>query len=167
MTARTTSCPRIVVRRATRPDIALLAAVLFPETSAEQVSQRWREDRDGHREAWIAELDGAVAGTVSTGGYGHQMPDSLRLFALDVGPPFRGRGVGTALIEAVEARACVLERPRVNLEVAIENAGAVRLYERLGYQPAGVPETMRWTRMGDDGGSEEIEELSWVMLKRL
>ena len=50
----------------------------------------------------IASLDEKIVGTVSTTGHLHQMPNSLRLFALDVSPVYRRRGVGTALLEAVE-----------------------------------------------------------------
>ncbi|MCY3543668.1 MAG: hypothetical protein OXH22_06460 [Chloroflexi bacterium] len=45
---------------------------------------------------------------------------SLRLFALDVGKSFRNIGVGTALIDAVEAAAIGLGLYQVNLEVSTE-----------------------------------------------
>ena len=49
----------------------------------------------------------------------------------------------------------------------MSNAGAVRLYERLGYSRLGEPVVDRWTRLADDGGSEQVEELSWVMVRPL
>ena len=101
------------------------------------------------------------------GGHGFQRPDSLRLFALDVGEPFRGRGVGTALVNAVEAAAADRALTEVNLEVALENEDAVRLYERLGYQRLGKPVMDRWEQHLDDGGSRLVEEPSWVMIKSL
>jgi ribosomal protein S18 acetylase RimI-like enzyme len=63
----------------------------------------------------------------------------LRLFALDVGLRFRGRGIGTALIEAVERRARRQGLRGVNLEVGVDNGDAIRLYERLGYRRRGSP----------------------------
>ena len=94
----------MLIRRALKHDIAGLAANLMPELSVQQVCQRWQEHQDGHRELLIAELDEEIAGIVSITGHLHQMPNSLRLFALDVGPAYRRRGVGTALMEVVEDR---------------------------------------------------------------
>ena len=147
--------------------MAELVDVLKPEVSAEQVDRRWQEQRDGHRAVLIAELDGQVAGTASIGGHGHHLPNSLRLFALDVGPAFRRKGVGTALIDAVEGTAYRRGIESVNLEVSVENGDALRLYEQRGYQRLDSPVLMRWTRLADDGSSEQVEELSWVMTRRV
>ena len=115
----------------------------------------------------VAELDGRVVGTVSMGGHGFQRPGSLRLFALDVGPDFRRGGVGTALVRAVEAIASGRGLDEVNLEVAIDNEDAIRLYERLGYRRHGEPVMDRWEKRLDDGSSLLVEVPSWVMVKRL
>ena len=128
---------------------------------------RFEESLDGYREILVAELDGYPVGTVSTSGHGFQRPGSLRLFALDVGEAFRGRGVGTALVNAVEAAAADRALTEVNLEVAIENEDPVRLYVRLGYKHLGKPVLDRWEQPLDDGGSRLVEEPSWVMIKSL
>lgn len=49
---------------------------------------------------------------------------------------WRGRGVGTHLLRTVEARV-LRETPNVFMCVSSFNAGARRLYERLGYQVVG------------------------------
>ena len=82
-----------------------LADVLVPEVSRAQIRRRYDESLLGYREMFVAELDGQIAGTVSTGGWGFQRPNSLRMFALDVGRAFRNHGVGTELIRAVESTA--------------------------------------------------------------
>ena len=128
---------------------------------------RFEESLDGYREILVAELDGCPVGTVSMGGHGFQRPGSLRLFALDVGEAFRGRGVGTALVNGVEAAAADRALTEVNLEVAIGNEDPVRLYERLGYKRLGKPVLDRWEQPLDDGGSRLVEEPSWVMIKSL
>jgi len=51
-----------------------------------------------------------------------------------VAPLHRGRGLGTALILASLLGLDYLAVPRVRLEVTAENAGAVRLYRRLGFR---------------------------------
>ena len=47
----------------------------------------------------------------------------------------RGRGVGTATLSWIEAEARRLGLGAVALSVMAHNAGAIRLYERLGYRP--------------------------------
>ena len=162
-----TGTPQIIIRLTQLGDIVELAAVLKPEVSLTQVDQRWQEHQSGYREMLIAELDGQVVGTVSIGGHGHQLPDSLRMFPLDVGTKFRRRGVGTALVEAVEEIARRQELQTINLEVGVENDGALRMYEQLGYLRLGNPEIVRWCSLSDNGKGEQIEELSWVMTKGL
>ena len=81
----TAQVSRILVRRAEVEDIAGLADALSPDVSRVQVEYRLEEHRDGYREVLVAELDRRVVGSVSTAGHRHQMPDSLRMLALEVG----------------------------------------------------------------------------------
>jgi [ribosomal protein S18]-alanine N-acetyltransferase len=157
----------IVVRPCEVDDVPTLAAALATEVSTAQVNLRFEEHQAGYRQMLVAELEGQVLGTVSMGGGKHQLPGSLRMLALDVGPAFRGQGVGSALIAAVEEEARRRDLKAVNLEVAVENADAIRLYERLGYRQVGEPFVDRWMRRRDDGGQEQVEERSLAMVKRL
>ena len=157
--------PRITICRVEKSDIEELASALGPGVSVQQISHRWQDYSGGHRDMLVAVLDGHVAGTVSTTGHRFQMPYSLRMFALDVGPAFRRQGVGTALIEVVEEKARRDGLGRVNLEVAIGNSGALRLYEKLGYNRLGEPVVDRWEQQRDDGSSKQVEGHSWVMVK--
>jgi ribosomal-protein-alanine N-acetyltransferase len=50
-------------------------------------------------------------------------------------PEYRGRGIGEALIRACEEQ---LGIPTIRLSVRLSNEGAVRLYQRLGYQRVGI-----------------------------
>lgn len=49
----------------------------------------------------------------------------------------RGKGVGRALLAAVEARARALDCCKVTLEVHENNPRARRLYEEVGFRPSG------------------------------
>jgi ribosomal protein S18 acetylase RimI-like enzyme len=49
-------------------------------------------------------------------------------------PAHRGRGVGTALIQAALFGFRQVGLPRAYLEVTAQNEGAVRLYKRLGFR---------------------------------
>ena len=55
---------------------------------------------------------------------------------MNVHPKERGRGLGRQLMEACHDRLRGLGMTRVVLEVNVENADAMRLYERLGYARA-------------------------------
>ncbi|MED3654953.1 GNAT family N-acetyltransferase [Heyndrickxia sporothermodurans] len=52
---------------------------------------------------------------------------------VSVVPDFQGRGIGTFLIQSVEQVAKDKGFTRVSLNVAEDNPGAKRLYEKLGY----------------------------------
>ena len=148
-------------------DIDGLADSLSPDVSRAQVRRRYDESLLGYREMLVAELDRQVGRTVSTGGWGFQRPDSLRMFALDVGMAFRKRGVGTALIRAVESAAIALNLKEVNLEVSVDNVDAIRLYERLGYRRLPEPVTDCWYEIDDQGIVQAVEESSWIMVKEI
>lgn len=115
----------------------------------------------------VAGFDGRVVGTVSIGGPRHQMPDSLRLFALDVAKEYRKKGIGTSLIRAVEVIAVGRGLGHVNLEVGIGNEGAMRLYKRLGYEVVSGPVEDSWQVLLEDGSTITEREQVWVMMKRL
>jgi [ribosomal protein S18]-alanine N-acetyltransferase len=57
-----------------------------------------------------------------------------RLYSLATQPEARGKGVGTALVEATEAAARLRRCRALRLEVRTDNHSAIKLYERLGYR---------------------------------
>lgn len=60
-----------------------------------------------------------------------------RLYSLASQPESRGRGVATALVEATEKAARQRRCSALRLEVRIDNAAAISLYERLSYRRIG------------------------------
>lgn len=54
-------------------------------------------------------------------------------------PELRSRGIGTALVAAVERRVAARGHDLLALTVGIGNTGAARLYERLGYRRTTAP----------------------------
>jgi ribosomal protein S18 acetylase RimI-like enzyme len=61
-----------------------------------------------------------------------------RLYSIAVRADARGRGVGEALLTAAERCARARGCRTMRLEVRQDNAGAIRLYERLGYRRFGA-----------------------------
>ena len=64
--------------------------------------------------------------------------DEIHINNLALRPQYRGHGFGTALLHHVLAEAQRLGARRATLEVRAGNAGALRLYERLGFYVAGT-----------------------------
>jgi ribosomal protein S18 acetylase RimI-like enzyme len=153
----------IAIRPAVESDIAELSHAMAGDVSPEQLSNRWQEHIVSYRVVLVALLDGDVAGTVSMGGHNHRRPDSLRLFALDTAPAVRRRGIGSALVNAVEREARLGSLGHVNLEVAIENSGAMELYRNLGYRRVGQPIVDSWQRHTPGRGWELVEGPAWIM----
>jgi len=58
-----------------------------------------------------------------------------RLYSIAVAPGFRGQGLAAILMRDAEEVARERGSRRLRLEVRADNAGAIRLYERLGYRP--------------------------------
>ena len=164
---RDTTTSGVEIRIATDGDLESLAEAHGSGISAAQIKRRLEESRQGFRTVLVAVKEDRAVGSVSIGGGRFQRTGSLRLFALDVGPAFRRKGVGTALVHAVEAIAAERGLDEVNLEVEINNEDAIRLYRRLGYRICGDAVMDCWARLRDDGSSETIKVPVFVMVKRL
>lgn len=79
----------------------------------------------------VVEVDGEPAGRL----YVHRGPSEIRIMDVALMPAFRGRGIGTRLLRALVAEA---EEGGRTLSVHVERGNqARRLYERLGFRPAG------------------------------
>jgi ribosomal protein S18 acetylase RimI-like enzyme len=80
-------------------------------------------------------------------------PGAVELISLWVAPSARGHGVGDALIEDIAVWAAGLRSPAVWLSVREDNAPAIALYRRRGFQATGerVPD--------EDHTGAAVEEL--------
>lgn len=64
------------------------------------------------------------------------VPGSFYINMLAVYPEYRGRGVGTLLMSLADGLAAQAGCGLISVEVFEQNAGALRLYQRLGYRVA-------------------------------
>lgn len=88
--------------------------------------------------AWVAEVGGALAGTVSyvprPGPYAEfDDPRAGGIRMLAVLPEFQGRGIGEALVRACLDRARADGQRRVYLHTTMWMENAQRLYRRIGF----------------------------------
>ena len=113
------------------------AAFLEMQFDAQAVAYR---DAFPDGEFLVVLLDGDPAGRL----YLATLPGELRLIEVALLPDHRGRGIGTALIAAIVARA---ERDGVDVGLHVEHwSPAKRLYERFGFETVelrGIYEFMR------------------------
>lgn len=97
-----------------------------------------RDDEDAH---FVAEVDGRVVGALDAFRRPDGSPGAMRIprrtaaFGIGVLEGWRGRGIGSALIERAETWARAEGLDALVLDVASENEGARGLYERMGYVP--------------------------------
>ena len=83
---------------------------------------------------WIAEEEGALAGFAIVEFIRHTAPTVAYISTIEVLPAQRGHGVGAELLRRLEGSANAERATGIWLHVDMENASAIRLYERLGYQ---------------------------------
>ncbi len=90
---------------------------------------------------FVAVIDGGDVGTVR-GCRFEDAPNTAILLSMWVDPAARGHGVGEALIDALIEWARGEGYSRMVLDVADDNAAAVALYARKGFEPTGVTGTL-------------------------
>ena len=88
------------------------------------------------------------------------------LFAFRIRPAWRNRGIGTLMMDHIERDLFRRGFLFVTLNVAKENPGARRLYERLGYKVIGSKPGV-WSFRDDEGNIQHMVEPAWRMMKRL
>ena len=100
----------------------------------------WRR-RVTDRARFVAEVDGAVAGTVSGGDADET--GSAAMTAMWVDPGFRRAGVGDLLVKTVIEWARAQGYSRMFLWVTEVNHSAERLYLRNGFERTGASQDVR------------------------
>lgn len=81
-----------------------------------------------------AEIEGVLAGYALL--LTRKNSQTTRLYAIGVDPSFQGRGIGRALLQTAIEQAQKIGAKRLVLEVRQDNAAALLLYEKFGFQRA-------------------------------
>ena len=121
------------IRRATPMDLPALLALERSAFTTDHLSLRQ------YRQHLISPTAIVLVAVDKTGLLGTALvffrreSDLARLYSIAVAHDARGRGVGEALLAAVEQAALRRGARRMRLEVRQDNAAAMRLYERGGY----------------------------------
>lgn len=124
----------VVIRRLEERDahpVALIEEATF--------SMPWHEDsfirlaQQDHELYVVAEADGAVIGCCGA----TMAADEGYVNNVVVAEMYRGRGIGTFMLDAVLKLARSYDVVRFALDVRRSNAAAIKMYESLGFQAVG------------------------------
>ena len=121
------------IRRATLTDLPALLALERSAFTTDHLSPRqYRQHLDSPTALVLAAVDatGLLGKAVV---FFRRASDLARLYSIAVADGARGRGIGEALLTAIERAARRRGARRMRLEVRQDNAAAIRLYERRGY----------------------------------
>jgi ribosomal protein S18 acetylase RimI-like enzyme len=128
------------IRRLVTDTLALeFGAAAWPELLRSQVLElQYATRRQGPRanfpegESRVILIDGEPAGWMFTA----EFDDHIHVAEIMVLPEHRGKGAGSAVLQQM-LDAAARDRKAVRLHVNVLNAGAIRLYQRLGFQRTG------------------------------
>ena len=138
MTALPALASNLVVRPAQSADLEGLVALENVSFATDKLSRRsfrhWLSS--DHRALLVVEWAGLVAGYILI--IYHPGTRLARIYSLAVSPQLRGYGIAKALMLAGEQAARDDGRLYLRLEVSVDNAPAIRLYETLGFQKFGL-----------------------------
>lgn len=126
--------PSFILRSATQADIDALTALENQCFTTDKLSRRSFRHfvTTAHAQLLIATHQQQLAGYILL--LYRKNTVSARIYSLAVAAEFRKTGLGQQLITAAEQWALEYGRNTLQLEVRPDNIGAIRLYEKLGYQ---------------------------------
>lgn len=149
----------LTVRRCVAGDMAALAATEPPGSGI--ASNLMRNQASGGVVYGAAWRDGRPIGTVILDLTSDHAPELKHSFVLE---DARGAGAGAALYSWAENQATQAGFEKLYLGVGIQNRGARRLYERLGFMPLGGrprrPTTMSTTTVRSSGQPKPMRSSS-------
>ncbi len=145
-TVSTEAAPDVTLREVQPGDIDLCAQIVFDAFGGIHDHHRFTRDFPAleaakglmsmwipHRAIWgvVAEVDGRIVGQLGVSGEGRME------IGMWVAPEWRGKGVGTALMNAALDYARTHGAYKISLEVWPHNAAAIALYEKFGFEREG------------------------------
>lgn len=119
---------------------------------------------------WIAQLSSKVIGQVmvqlNTYGKKELADGKIRAYvhSFRVRQDYRGAGLGTLLMNTVEADLARRGYKEITLNVSRQNETALKLYQNLGYKIIGEDPGV-WSYHDENSVLQRVEEPGWRMLK--
>ncbi len=111
--------------------------LLLPFTSRDKIRDRMENPQDNYY-GLVAELEGVIVGLLGLEVGAGRREHSARLY-LAVHGDYQGQGVGTALMQAaIDLAEHWLAISRIELEVFVDNAPGLALYQKMGFEIEGT-----------------------------
>ncbi len=154
------------IRPCVEEDIPALEWFGMFTAQRELLEAAWARCRAGDNPMLVADLGGFPAAQVWID-LARRAPQPIAvLWALRVLPCLQGLGIGARLLAAAEAEILRCGRRIAEIGVEKQNPSARRLYERLGYQPAGEEiESFKYTTPWGEERREVVDQ--WILRKHL
>lgn len=135
----------IVIRRAETDDLDALVALEERSFDADRMRRRqYRRHLESDSAQVLVASRQRLLGSVVV--FFRKGSSRARLYSLAIDATARGQGIGARLLEAAVAAASRQRCTAMRLEVRIDNAAAIALYERHGFRRIG-----RYDRYYQDG----------------
>jgi L-amino acid N-acyltransferase YncA len=140
----------LTVRDATPGDAAAIAAIynqgivdriatLETEERTPEERLQWLAAREPRHPVLVAELDGTIVGWGSLNHFNPRKAyDFVADFSVYIEREWRGKGVGSALLRALIARAKQLGYHKMVLSAFPWNTAGMGLYEKYGFRTVGI-----------------------------
>lgn len=122
--------PPVDVREAGDADHAKIATLFKRDFGAARVATLGVEFQDGSVPAFVADMDGDLAGALAYRRNG----DTLQIVALATDPEWQRSGVGARLVDHAEQVAQGTGASRVAVTTTNDNLPALYFYQRRGYR---------------------------------
>lgn len=130
--------PSTPVRTAVPADLDALVALELRAFEGDRMSLAQYRRHLGSPRAAVLVADAADEGLLGSALVFFREGSTLaRLYSIATAPAARGRGIGTGLLAAAEQAARRRGSRALRLEVRVDNAAAIKLYERAGYRRIG------------------------------
>ena len=154
--------PNITIRHAQQNDLRKLEWFGLLTPFRDHIERAYARAQQGDMIFLVADLNAFPVGQV----WVEIQSDSGLMMALRVLEPLRNMGIGTRLIRAAEHALIERGLHTSEIHVALNNPGAKRLYERLGYRVL-QEKHLQWEYTSPGGTPQQVEEQVWLMQKTL
>lgn len=129
-----------------RPDIFVSIEEVITKEKFEAMIQA--------KEIYVAKIENKIVGYVSfnikeRANHGMRYRKQLEIDAIGVDEKYRGKGIGTALLNYMKEVANENDCTDIYLTVNEENEGAIRLYEKFGFKLKNIAYSMQLKDKGD------------------
>ena len=166
-----TKAPSFIIRIATSSDLPALEWEGEFRKFRRLYQRAMNEARRGRRILLVADMDGRLIGQIfvqlhTVPADPKRIPKTAYLYSFRVRPEFRNLGIGSSLVINAEEALRKKAFHRALIGVSKDNSGAMRLYQRLGYEIL-AEDPGEWSFVDHNNRVQNIIEPTFILEKYL